>query len=241
MYRAARHPGVGRRRCRAVRVLRAVQRADRRRVGITRHLCGMRRTRTRRSGRGRSAITTRHLTCVGAVGATGIRLCAWRNPCPVSIAAPVWTALRISTSGVELNRCAVVKWGPASGRCLRLRLARDDPDRPLPHLLQQPPSPQPIERPNPRRNLLHRRPTASRCLTTRPSPRVISPGSDCTERRDHFCHGTVAWLRLCVEKVVHHRDDDGYALHQCHVGGVGQDGQSRCGARLHVAVDLATL
>ena len=32
---------------------------------------------------------------------------------------------------------------------LRLRLARDDPDRPLPHLLQQPPSPQPIERPNP--------------------------------------------------------------------------------------------
>ncbi len=119
--------------------------------------------------------------------------------------------------------------------------ARDDPERPLPHLLQQPPSPQPIERPTPRRNLLHRRPTASRCLTTRPSPRVISPGSDCTERRDHFCHGTVAWLRLGVEKVVHHRDDDGHALHQCHVGGVGQDGQSRCGARLHVAVDLATL
>ena len=48
-------------------------------------------------------------------------------------------------------------------------------------------------------------------------------------------------LRLGVEKVVHHWDDDGYALHQCHVGGVGQDGQSRCGARLHVAVDLATL
>ncbi len=55
------------------------------------------------------------------------------------------------------------------------------------------------------------------------------------------CHGTVAWLRLCVEKVVHHWDDDGHALHQCHVSGVGQDGQSRCGARLHVAVDLATL
>ena len=36
-------------------------------------------------------------------------------------------------------------------------------------------------------------------------------------------------------------DDDGYTLHQCHVGGVGQDGQSRRGARLHVAVDLATL
>ena len=48
-------------------------------------------------------------------------------------------------------------------------------------------------------------------------------------------------LRLGVEKVVHHWDDDGHALHQCHVGGVGQDGQSRRGARLQVAVDLATL
>src|SRR5438105_1084701 len=48
-------------------------------------------------------------------------------------------------------------------------------------------------------------------------------------------------LRLCVEKVVHHRDDDGHALHQRDVGGVGQDGQSRCGARLQVAVDLAAL
>lgn len=53
--------------------------------------------------------------------------------------------------------------------------------------------------------------------------------------------GTVAWLRLCVEKVVHHWDDDGHALHQYHVSGIGQDGQSRCGARLHVTVNLATL
>jgi hypothetical protein len=30
--------------------------------------------------------------------------------------------------------------------------------------------------------------------------------------------------RLGVEKVVHHRDDDGHALHQRDVGGVGQDG-----------------
>src|SRR5437660_1440976 len=48
-------------------------------------------------------------------------------------------------------------------------------------------------------------------------------------------------LRLGVEKVVHHRDDDGNALHQRDVGGVGQDGQSRRGAWLHVAVDLAAL
>src|SRR6266404_4905959 len=48
-------------------------------------------------------------------------------------------------------------------------------------------------------------------------------------------------LRLGVEKVVHHRDDDGHALHQRDVGGVGQDGQARGGARLHVAVDLAAL
>src|SRR6266702_4464753 len=48
-------------------------------------------------------------------------------------------------------------------------------------------------------------------------------------------------LRLSIKKVVHHRDDDGNALHQRDVGGVGQDGQSRCGAWLHVAVDLAAL
>ena len=48
-------------------------------------------------------------------------------------------------------------------------------------------------------------------------------------------------LQLGVEKVVHHRDYDGHALHQRYVGGVGQDGQSRCGAWLHVAVDLAAL
>src|SRR5262249_60736155 len=45
--------------------------------------------------------------------------------------------------------------------------------------------------------------------------------------------------RLGVEKVVHHRDNDGHALHQRNVRGVGQDGQSRCGARLDVPVDLA--
>ena len=35
-------------------------------------------------------------------------------------------------------------------------------------------------------------------------------------------------LRLCIEKVVHHRDDDGHALHQRDVCCVGQYGQSRC-------------
>src|SRR5688572_9847476 len=62
MYRAARQSGVRRRRCRTVLVLLAARRADRRRVAVTGHLCGMPRTRTRRSGRGGSAITTRHLT-----------------------------------------------------------------------------------------------------------------------------------------------------------------------------------
>jgi len=44
---------------------------------------------------------------------------------------------------------------------------------------------------------------------------------------------------LGIEKVVHHRDD------RCHCGSsgnvccVGQNGQSRCRARLHVAMDLA--
>lgn len=71
--------------------------------------------------------------------------------------------------------------------------------------------------------------------------RLVTQPSDVWVTDLTYIHGTVAWLRLCVEKVVHHRDDDGHALHQCHVGGVGQDGQSRCGARLHVAVDLATL
>src|SRR5262245_204462 len=33
----------------------------------------------------------------------------------------------------------------------------------------------------------------------------------------------VSSLRLGVEKVVHHRDDDGHTLHQRDVGGVGQD------------------
>ena len=33
-------------------------------------------------------------------------------------------------------------------------------------------------------------------------------------------------LRLGVEEVIHHWDDDGHALHQRHVSGVGQDGQS---------------
>jgi hypothetical protein len=35
-------------------------------------------------------------------------------------------------------------------------------------------------------------------------------------------------LRLCIEKVVHHRDDDGHALHQRDVCCVGQYGQPRC-------------
>src|SRR5687768_15126554 len=44
--------------------------------------------------------------------------------------------------------------------------------------------------------------------------------------------------RLGIEKVVHHRDDDGDALHQRDVCRVGQDGQSRCGARPQVAENL---
>src|SRR5580704_2618004 len=48
-------------------------------------------------------------------------------------------------------------------------------------------------------------------------------------------------LRLRIEKVVHHRDDDGHAKHQRDVCRVGQNGQSRFGARPHVAVNLAAL
>lgn len=66
-----------------------------------------------------------------------------------------------SPAGARLLRRCLAQEGIAVGRRhvrtlmrglparLRLRLARDDPDRPLPHLLQQPPSPQPIERPKP--------------------------------------------------------------------------------------------
>src|SRR5215468_793960 len=48
-------------------------------------------------------------------------------------------------------------------------------------------------------------------------------------------------LRLGIEKVVHHRDDDGHARHQRDVSCVGQDGESGRRSRLQVAVDLAAL
>src|SRR5258708_8483234 len=82
-------------------------------------------------------------------------------------------------------------------------------------------------------------------------PRAATPGPGLSSRsRASYGLWVTYWpecralgfaLRLGVEKVVHHRDDDGHALHQRDVGGVGQDGQARCGARLHVAVDLAAL
>ena len=50
-----------------------------------------------RSTNERSAIPTRHLTCVGVAGATGIRSCAWRHRNSVSIAVPVSSAFRSST------------------------------------------------------------------------------------------------------------------------------------------------
>lgn len=38
--------------------------------------------------------------------------------------------------------------------------------------------------------------------------------------------GLLLPLRLCIEKVVHHWDDDRRVLHERDVGRVGQDGQS---------------
>lgn len=57
MYCTARHPRIGGRHRRAVLVLRAARRVDRRRVAVTRPLCGVPRTLTQHSGRGRSAIS----------------------------------------------------------------------------------------------------------------------------------------------------------------------------------------
>ena len=42
------------------------------------------------------------------------------------------------------------------------------------------------------------------------------------------CTDSLLLMRFRIEKVVHHRDDDGHALHQRDVCRVGQDGQSRC-------------
>ena len=72
-------------------------------------------------------------------------------------------------------------------------------------------------------------------------PKLRSTGADSDVRADDADHwrqqtaaalvsGTASLLllRFCIEKVVHHRDDDGHAIHQRDVCRVGQDGQSRC-------------
>jgi hypothetical protein len=54
-----------------------------------------------------------------------------------------------------------------------------------------------------------------------------APGSACLPGASAATSGLFLLLRLCIEKVVHHRDDDGHALHQRDVCCVGQYGQSR--------------
>ena len=50
-------------------------------------------------------------------------------------------------------------------------------------------------------------------------------GTDFSRRHPQGA-SSLLFLRLCIEKVVHHRDDDVHALHQRDVRRVGQDGQS---------------
>ena len=54
------------------------------------------------------------------------------------------------------------------------------------------------------------------------------PGPVRREVRAEAMRASLLLLRFCIEEVVHHRDDDGHALHEGAVCCIGQNGQSRC-------------
>ena len=54
------------------------------------------------------------------------------------------------------------------------------------------------------------------------------PGSKAGPHSLHVVQLLHCFCGFCIEKVVHHRDDDGHALHEGDVCCIGQNGQSRC-------------